>query len=156
LKSNRQGSKKSSQVSGEVQLQFSLIDPSNPSANPEEIERRLRSMIQFDAEDNSMLSRSSTGLTQNDPDGDHEDDADSPDESDSPSQLGPSDRKVKKKKLARLRRKSIAVRAYEFMGVDSDISGIVFMEVVKIVDLPPERNSEWNTSDQSSSTKYLQ
>lgn len=50
--------------------------------------------------------------------------------------------KEKKKRLARLRRKSMAVKAYEFAGNDSDFSGIIFMEVSRITDLPPERNGK--------------
>ncbi|RMZ75732.1 hypothetical protein DV737_g5137, partial [Chaetothyriales sp. CBS 132003] len=46
----------------------------------------------------------------------------------------------KKKKLAMLRRKSIAVRAYDFLGGVNSIAGMIFMEIVQVTDLPPERN----------------
>lgn len=73
-----------------------------------------------------------------------EDDEDEATETDTSTKPGTGDKiahkKQKKKRLARLRRKSIAVRAYEFAGRDTDLSGILFMEISKITDLPPERN----------------
>lgn len=44
----------------------------------------------------------------------------------------------KKRRIARLRRKR-KQRAYEFSG-SSDVAGVLFLEVVRIADLPPERN----------------
>jgi phosphatidylserine decarboxylase len=43
-------------------------------------------------------------------------------------------------RLARLRRKSLAARAYQFSGSGTGVQGIVFMEIVRVTDLPPERN----------------
>lgn len=54
-----------------------------------------------------------------------------------------SEKKKKKRRLKMLRRKSRAIRAYEFTGKDSDVSGIIFLEIGKITDLPPEKNSKY-------------
>lgn len=43
-------------------------------------------------------------------------------------------------RMARLRRKSLAARAYQFSGSGTGVQGMVFMEIVKVTDLPPERN----------------
>src|SRR5437868_5858934 len=140
LKSKRKGNKKSN-VSGEVQMQFSLIDTYNPTATEEEILRKYKSVIAAGYEDDEILSRASTledeeEATENGDDA--ENDHGTSDETDEPS--GKVAKKEKKKRMARLRRKSIAVRAYEFVGGAGDVSGIIFMEIIRITDLPPERN----------------
>lgn len=43
-------------------------------------------------------------------------------------------------RLANLKRRSLAKRAYEFSGAKDGVSGIVFMEVIRATDLPPEKN----------------
>lgn len=43
-------------------------------------------------------------------------------------------------RLARLKRKSLAARAYKFSGSGSGVQGIVFLEIARVTDLPPERN----------------
>lgn len=104
-------------------------------------------MLAADYEDD-MLSRVTTTDTQSgvdEPAGEGEHDHETSDETDEPSKAGKAAKQEKKKRLARLRRKSIAVRAYDFVGKDSDVSGIIFMEVIKITDLPPERNSKNRT-----------
>lgn len=113
-------------------------------------------MIAADEEDDILsLSRSSTtsSITRQededeagaDIDDDDDEDEDAT-ETDTPAKSRTGDqiaqKKQKKKRLARLRRKSIAIRAYEFTSKDSDVSGILFMEISKITDLPPERNSK--------------
>ena len=70
-----------------------------------------------------------------------EKDLETSDETDAASKSGSSEKKQKNQRLARLRRRSIAVRAYDFAGNQHDLSGIIFMEILKVTDLPPERNS---------------
>ena len=145
LKSKRKNGKKGV-VSGEVQMQFSLVDTYNPTASPEEIYRKYKSVIAAENEEDDLLSRTTTAETETDldetvADVEHEHDDDTSDETDEPAKAGKSAKREKKKRLARLRRKSIAVRSYEFVGKDSDVSGIIFMEIVRITDLPPETNS---------------
>ena len=142
LKSKRKGGKKKNEVSGDIQMQFSLVDSANPAASPEEIQKKFRSVMKLADEDDD-LSRTSTNP---DDDEDHDDEGDDDEidldddveanENDNETTFKP--KTDKKKRLARLRRKSIAVRAYDFLT--SDIAGIIFMEIVKVTDLPPERN----------------
>ena len=117
-------------------MQFSLIDTYHPTAPEEETLRKYKSVIAAGYEDDDeILSRAPTvedeeGATENGEDA--ENDHETSDEK--------AAKKEKKKRMARLRRKSIAVRAYEFVGGAGDVSGIIFMEILRITDLPPERN----------------
>ncbi|KAJ9602390.1 phosphatidylserine decarboxylase [Cladophialophora chaetospira] len=144
LKSRRPTSKKGSNVSGEVYLQFSLVDSANPSASPEEIRKKFQAYIGAEEEDDE-LSRASSHVDDTimdeelDPE-DFDDDQESVTENESPQKLGAADKKAKKKRLARLRRRSVAARAYNFLGDENEVNGVAFMEVIKITDLPPERN----------------
>ncbi|KIW42562.1 phosphatidylserine decarboxylase [Exophiala oligosperma] len=141
LKSRRVGSKKESTVSGEVLMQFSIIDSANPSASPDEIRKKFLAYIGSEEEDDE-LSRVSTNVDAGDEDVDDIDE--DVEESVTETEAGPkgaiADKKEKKRRLARLRRKSIAARAYNFLGADNDVNGVLFTEIVKITDLPPERN----------------
>ena len=133
-----------------------MVDSANAAASPEEIYKKFRTVIAAEEEDDiQSLSRTSTTSSfarqeEEDEAGadidDDEDDEENATETDTPTAAGAGDqiaaKKKKKKRLARLRRKSIAVRAYEFTGMDSDLSGILFMEISKITDLPPERNGK--------------
>jgi phosphatidylserine decarboxylase len=147
LKSRRKGGKKKDEVSGEVQIQFSLVDAANSAASPEDIYLKFRSTILAAETDDDSMSRMQSNDTNADDDTDADDD-DAVDEtgketSDTEDQTKPelSEKKRKKKKLKMLRRKSRAIRAYEFTGKDSDVSGIIFLEIGKVTDLPPEKNS---------------
>lgn len=143
LKSKRKAKGQKADVSGEVQLQFSLVDSANPAASPEEILRKFRTHISADEDDEDLQHSISRTTSFNDEDGD-DDDLESLDEVETDSMLSDvssvTDKKKKRRKLAVLRRKSIAARAYEFTGKDSDISGMIFMELLKVTDLPPEKN----------------
>lgn len=133
-----------------------MIDSANLAASPEEIYLKFKSTIQAaDADSEENISR----VPSHDRDDNANDDSDAElddgavdeigkedDTSDETEdqlkpELGLSDKKKKKKKLKMLRRKSRAIRAYEFTGKDSDVSGIIFLEIGKITDLPPEKNS---------------
>ena len=140
LKSKRKEGKRKADVSGEVQMSFSIVDSANPAASPEEIQRRFRSVLKLADEDDD-LSRTSTNVDEDEADeDDDEDDLETGNEADTPSKPGVAAKKEKKKRLARLRRKSIAVRGYDFTGGNADVAGMIFLEIVKVTDLPPERN----------------
>ena len=142
LKSKRKSKGSKAEVSGEVQLQFQLIDSNNPAASPEDIRRKFKAHISSDMDDEPDIEPVSRTTSYNDDDMDASD-LDSVDdgETDSHSDVSSTtDKKKKKKKLAILRRKSIAARAYEFTSKDSDIAGMIFMELNKVTDLPPEKN----------------
>lgn len=142
LKSKRKAKGAKAEVSGEVQLQFQLVDSANPAASPDDIRRRFRAHIMAEDDDDYSPTRT-TSINMDQVDDGDDDDLDSLDEADTDNASDISsttDSKTKKKKLNMLRRKSIAVRAYQFVGKDSDISGMIFMELVKATDLPPEKN----------------
>ncbi len=154
LKSRRKGTKKSSEVSGEVQIQFSLFDAANPAASPEEIYLKFRStVLAADADSEEALSRMPRHEEKVDGDSDADlNDEDEMDETgkdeetsdETEDQSKPDlEKKKKRRKLKMLRKKSRAIRAYEFTGKDSDVSGIIFLEIGKITDLPPEKNSKY-------------
>ena len=138
LKSKRREGKRQDIVSGEVQVRFSLVDSANPSASPDEILRKFRTVLKMVDEDDD-LSRVSTNA---DDDSDNDslvDDLETT-EQDSGSQSTVVEKKRKRKRLARLRRKSMSVRDYDFHGTAKDVAGVIFMEIVKATDLPPEHN----------------
>lgn len=51
----------------------------------------------------------------------------------------PVEKRKKRAKIARIRRR-MKQRAYEFTG-SSNLAGVLFLEITRIEDLPPERNS---------------
>jgi phosphatidylserine decarboxylase len=128
-------------------MQFTVVDSSNPSAAAIDILKRLATTIGLDADDEEEYEDSSQLGSQDLLDGADDDDEDEDDNglntSDETDDLSKPEKAAKKKRklrLKRLRSKTIS-RAYEFAG-GSDVTGIVFLEIKKIVDLPPERNSE--------------
>ncbi len=78
---------------------------------------------------------------QDDDDDDDEDEGAEPasDETDDPSKPESMEKKKRRLRLAKLRRRKKKTRAFEFMG-GSDVVGIIFLEISRITDLPPERN----------------
>lgn len=139
LKSKRKpGKKKESDVSGEILLQFSLYDPSNPIAAPHETYQKFKAIISA-GEDDEDIAQTPPNDLEEDKDTDDKDDETS-DETDDPSKPEVAEKRKRRLRIARLKRKSIAARAYQFTGTGNGVHGIVFMEIVKITDLPPERN----------------
>ncbi|MCJ1311793.1 phosphatidylserine decarboxylase [Agyrium rufum] len=145
LKSNRKShkKKKSSMVCGDVQLQFELIDPASSAAPPQEILARLQTMFASspsgDAEDDLEAGRigNHEGVTEAELLEDDMD-LDTSDETEDLTKSEVVEKRKKKLRLAKLRRKTKA-RAYEFTG-GSEVTGIAFIEISRITDLPPERN----------------
>ncbi|KAL8770651.1 MAG: hypothetical protein Q9209_003719 [Squamulea sp. 1 TL-2023] len=141
LKSKRNGEKKKkgTTVSGEVQMQFTMVDPLNPSATPQEILQKFMVMAAvspgIEGEETDELSRVESNDREDD---DDDNDIETSDETEEPGKLDVSEKKKKKLRLKRLKRKTKA-RAYEFTG-GTDVVGIIFVEICKITDLPPEKN----------------
>ncbi|KAJ5519569.1 Phosphatidylserine decarboxylase-related protein [Penicillium fimorum] len=136
LNSKRKSSKrKDSTVSGEILLQFSLADSANPAATPPEIYRKFKKLVYSGDEDDQIIPP---------PDFDDLEQEDENDTSDEADDLagGPEvgEKRRRRLRMARLRRKSLAARAYQFSGSGTGVHGIVFMEIVRVTDLPPERN----------------
>jgi phosphatidylserine decarboxylase len=146
LCSKRPGGKKSSNVSGEIQLQFTLLDTSNPDATPRQVIDKFKTLAGLDLADlgasDSLATKPSQTST---PDLGGEEDDDLFDEDEEPSDEtdDPTKPETAEKRKRRLRikllRKKRQLSAYAFSG-GSDIVGIIFLEIGKITDLPPERN----------------
>ena len=144
LESRRSGKKKSV-VSGEILLQFSLIDPSNPSAAPEQIIQKFMGFTQTspspDEDDEDALLRMESGENEQ---GDEEEEESSDEAQDESKKAEKREKRRKKLRLAKLKRKA-KLRAYEFTD-RTEVAGVLFLEITKVTDLPPERNSELSLS----------
>lgn len=100
-----------------------------------------------DGEDDLSARLDSTGSDSDDLDdqdnsdeqGDNDDPKNGEAGTDSQSTPGASERKKRRLRLAKMKKKNRARRAYEF-SASSDVAGVLYLEVVKAVDLPPERN----------------
>lgn len=167
LESRRAGKKrkkkKDTDVSGEVLLKFTLYDALNTAANAQQILQKFTGIVagldDDDEDEDEYLSRfTSRGLddvSEEDDDDDeneneNEDDKEPSDEADDgmKTPLSTPDEKARRrrqKKIAKLRRKN-KLRAYEFSGM-SDVAGVLFLEINRITDLPPEKNSTRTTFD---------
>ncbi|CAD6582059.1 MAG: hypothetical protein ASARMPREDX12_000739 [Alectoria sarmentosa] len=148
LESRRKGGKKKgAKISGEVQLQFSVVDTSDPSARPQDVLQKLATLVAISPEDESDgdedLSRlDSLDLEDEDEDEDEIDEKnpETSDETDDPAKPAKAEKEKRRRRLKMKRLKKRAkARAYEFTG-GTDVVGIVFLEICKITDLPPERN----------------
>jgi phosphatidylserine decarboxylase len=142
LKSKRGDAKrKGSFVSGEIQLQFTLVDPTNQAASPRELLNKLSAFTTSGSEDETLEGAGFSKFESGDLDEDEDEEADL-DTSDEPDNLTKPEKAEKQKRrlrLKRLKRKTKA-RAYELTG-GNDCVGIAFIEIGRITDLPPERNS---------------
>ncbi|KAI9751377.1 MAG: hypothetical protein M4579_006100 [Chaenotheca gracillima] len=127
---------KDARISGEVQLQFAIYDTSSPPASPRIVIQKFRDVASITPEsdeqegDLSALEQTETL--------DEDEVGEGTSETDDPTKPEAVEKKRRRLRLAKLKRKSKA-RAYEFSG-GSDVVGILFMEISKITDLPPERN----------------
>ena len=149
LKSKRPG-KKTSVVSGEVQLQFSLFDSTNPSATPQELLDKFQALVGAVPTGSRNVTPSMTpnlAPTTNNQDSPSDDDDDEFDEDDSDSSESDSgdDQEqdpVKRKRRLRIRglKKRRRNKPYAFASDGFDVVGVIYLEVVKITDLPPESN----------------
>lgn len=140
LKSKRPGGKKSSNVSGEVQLQFTMYDATALGATPQHVFEKFWSIAGIDPE---VLAASRTySNTQSllDDDDEDDDDVEDPsDETDDPSKPEQAEKKRRRLRIKGLKKRKKHLSSYEFSG-DSEVVGIVFLEIGNITDLPPERN----------------
>lgn len=136
----KEANKKDSAISGEIQLQFTVADPANPSASPSDILQKFMALVRGSSGEEIDEDEELSKLGSHDVDEDEDDDRDldTSDETDDPAKPEVAEKRKKRLRLARLKRKTKA-RAYEFTG-GSDVIGIAFVEIEKITDLPPERN----------------
>jgi len=157
LESRRSGrrKKKDSNVSGEILLKFTLYDPINTAATSQQIMQKFTGIVSDSGEDDEededeeeMLRRFGTrDLDDVDEEDDEKDPSDETDDG-MRTPMGTPDEKQKhrrRRKLRRLRRRT-KQKAYEF-GVMSDVAGVLFLEINRITDLPPEKNMTKTTFD---------
>ncbi|KKY17810.1 putative phosphatidylserine decarboxylase [Diplodia seriata] len=134
---SRKAGKKKSEVSGEVLLQFEFIDPSNASATPEQLYQKFLGIAvstpSADDEDEDLERMDSGELDETEDEDSSDDVADDADKAEKKKE-----KKRKRLRMRKLRRKA-KERAYEFYG-SSDVAGVLFLEITKITDLPPEKN----------------
>lgn len=160
LKSKRPG-KKTGVVSGEVLLQFTLLDSLNKAATHQQIYEKFaaiaKSVPAGDASRNPTPSRTPVlgPVKGKEPSpapslgGRQADDADEDDdyeiyEDETPEDEDPTKPETAEKRKRRLRIKGLKRKKrenpYEFLNGGSDVVGIVFLEICNITDLPPESN----------------
>ncbi|KAI2624854.1 phosphatidylserine decarboxylase-domain-containing protein, partial [Hypoxylon sp. NC1633] len=166
LKSKKRGRKRNN-VSGEVLLQCTLFDSTSKDATDTQILEKLRSLASALPEAASrnvtpnmtpllgptsvpgkpsptpspQLSRNATDGSQDDDDDDEildVDDDETPEDEDptKPEAIEKRKRKLRIKGLKRKRRQN----PYEFVNGGSVVVGLIFLEICKISDLPPESN----------------
>ncbi|TQS35373.1 hypothetical protein Golomagni_04208 [Golovinomyces magnicellulatus] len=136
LRNERSCEMKNDKVSGDVQLQLTLYDSTNLSATPAQILEKFRTISSlFYLSDTSPPStKPSVSDIQVSDDVDYEQSG----ESDATTKSGTTEKRRRKLKLRSLRKKK-NMTGYEFSG-NGEVVGIVFLEICKITDLPPERN----------------
>ncbi|KFZ08492.1 hypothetical protein V502_09322 [Pseudogymnoascus sp. VKM F-4520 (FW-2644)] len=145
LKSKRTGSrrkeKKDSNISGEVQLQFKLYDSSTPGASPAQVMEKFWAIAGIE-NDNLTPTKSGSDASPTGDDDDDEDEDDEPsgsaDEADDPSKPETVEKKRRRRRIRGLKKRK-AHQLYEFVGASS-VTGIIFLEISSVTDLPPERN----------------
>lgn len=119
-------------------MQFSLYDPAGPSVSPQQVLAKLSSICGsdspfFEGEALQGLERTDSGELEHE-EADETEPASGTDDSRTPETA----EKKRRRRLAILKRK-VKLRGYEFSN-GSDVAGVLFVEIQKITDLPPERN----------------
>lgn len=111
-------------------LKFSVFDPVNPTATAQQTLQKFYGLVALEPtegdDDLDDLARADTA---------DEDEDDAEDDSGGTEQ---SEKRKKRHRLARLKRKT-KLTAYEFNGM-SAVAGVLFVEIQRVTDLPPERN----------------
>lgn len=122
-------------MTGEVLLQFSVYDPVHTSATPQQIQSKLAGLTSSEGESDldPSISRSSTFELE------EEDDDDDVNDSEDPTKPETAEKRKRRLRIARIKKKA-QEKAYELSG-SSGLAGVLFLEIQKVTDLPPERNS---------------
>ncbi|KAE8440679.1 hypothetical protein EG329_006816 [Mollisiaceae sp. DMI_Dod_QoI] len=144
LRSKRPGGKKSSNVSGEVQLAFTLYDTTAINCPPAAVLEKFRTLAgvvdlgEIGTPTKQIGELEATGEAGGIDEEYLDEDEEPSDETDDPTKPENVEKRRRKIRLRGLRKKK-QMNAYEFTG-GSEVVGIVFLEIGKITDLPPERN----------------
>lgn len=160
---DKRSSKKSSKVSGEVLLQFTLFDKTNPEATDADIYPKFSALVKSvpesdtpsrnptptrtpilgptrpDTSPSPPTSRRGTDEGEDDDDDYEIYDDETPEDEDlsKPENAEKRKRRLRIKGLKRKKRDN----PYEFTnGGGNDVVGIIFLEIIKITDLPKESN----------------
>lgn len=112
-------------------MRFLLVDPSNPGAPAHQILQKFVS-----------LTGGTPDLDDDDDSKSGEDDDDASSDVEDPKKEETAEKRKKRRRLKNLKRRA-TLRSYEFTG-SSEVAGVLFLEVVKATDLPPEKNSMSN------------
>lgn len=156
LESRRTGKKKAV-VTGEIQVQFSLADASNPLASNDELIQKFMSFVtqtpspDDDDDDDDFLLR--TESAENDEEAEEEESSD--EALDESKKAEKREKRSRKLRLARLKKKANKLRSYEFSD-KTEVAGVLFLEISKVTDLPPEKNGRCKRGGQSSYANVLQ
>jgi phosphatidylserine decarboxylase len=134
----RRSGKKKSVVTGEIQIQFSIVDTSNPAATPQQLLDKFLAIAGSspspDEDEAEMLLRADSNNT--------DDDDESSDETQDESKKAEKREKRRKRlRMARLKKKAKQMSGYEYSS-NGDIAGVLFLEIQRVTDLPPERNGK--------------
>lgn len=142
LSSKRNSKKKNHKdgvVSGEVQLQFSLYDSSTQGSSPEQIMNKFWAIAGIEPDSVTSTAEGSSDTSPTGEDEDDDDELESPgDEISDPTQPEAIEKKRRKRRIRGLKKRK-AHQLYEFVG-QSDVVGIVYLEISSVTDLPPEKN----------------
>lgn len=144
LKSRRTGGKKSSIVSGEVQLQFTLYDSTTPGATSQQIMEKFWSIEGAEPEaitptkPGNGASRAGVPRDEDDEDDDLDEEEEPSDETEDPSKPETVAKRRRRMRIKGLKKRK-QHQLYNF-NENSDVVGIIFLEIGKITDLPPEKN----------------
>lgn len=169
LKSKRPG-KKTSIVSGEVLLQFTLLDAVDKNAPDQQILDKFAALVKSAPEaeppstgptpsltptlapmkrpgaDGGALRRQDTNQTNLDEEEDYEMYDDETPEDEDPNKPEAVEKRKRRLRIKGLKRKK-RDNPYEFNHGESDTVGIIFLEIKNITDLPPESNFTRTTFD---------
>ena len=110
----KQARKKDSNVSGEILLQFSLVDASDPMATAADTFRKFQNVVCVGEEDDEF-SQTATGMGAGD-----DESTDNADEY-PPKTVDVAEKRRRRLCLRRLKRKSLAARAYQFSGAGNSV-----------------------------------
>lgn len=142
--SSRRKAEKDKNVSGEVQLQFSLYDLSTPGATPQQVMEKFWAIAGIEPE-TMPLERGNTDTSDTSPpceddegDEDEDDEEEPSDEASDPTKPETAEKKRRRRRIRGLKKRK-AHQLYEYVG-SSGVVGIVFLEISSVTDLPPEKN----------------